>query len=198
MSGLISGLAKQAAKSGAEAAGNYASKKSKELRRKAIKSAARRVLFERQPSDEFSDRLQTLQKNYRDLEHSIAKMNKKIDKLEKKRALTLPINLSRRKELKEDIQDILWCEYAVYDYLSLLFDLVDSPRKMSREELRFYNTCGSYIDKISEGSGVGGFISKVVFLRNASSYVYYRHGSEINRCKRCDMTGILAELNNRY
>lgn len=172
--------------------------KATKVGKKTAKTVARKVLLEQDlDASDIDRRLCRLRARSYNLERGLGMLDQRIDKLEGKLSRTFALNLERKAELREKIREMLHMQYAVYEYLGLLLDLSERPRRLSREELRFCHTCGKYLDELMDDSKVASLAAEVVYSRNASGYVTRMDGIKIQRLKRCDMGDVISRL-KRY
>lgn len=188
MSGKLKSMAGKAAR-------DYVDRKVDEAKAKAAKSAAQRVFLEKKPhTTDIEDRIDSLRDRYTKLEGLFCQLDTRIRQLEEVRRSTSFFRFGAKSEIDDDIRSTLWLEYIIYDYLTLLLSLAKKPRKMNREERRFYNTCGKYLDELMRGSTLKALVARSIFTNNSLDYVSKKHSRSIARRERCDMRKVLAEL----
>lgn len=190
MGNALTNLASKTVKAGADAAAKKAGKAVsdgvKTAKKKAAITVTQRVLFEQKHDENYySTRIMELVNRSDELRSLISKLNKEIDRLEDRLANTFVLSFSKKSEIREDIKIILWKEYAIYEYLQLLSDVVDRPRQLGREERRFLSTFGNYLDEMLNDSKLKQILAARTFNDNSWKYVARKHGGEIEHCVRC-------------
>lgn len=126
-----------------------------------------------------------LQKEIDRLEQAVQEQNDEIAALMVEyRALKI-YQFSRRKELREGIQDELVFQYATADYLNLLLDYVNADVEMTKDDIRFYETYGKMIAEKPID------YKEKQFIRD---YVRARHSLEIDRLEQCETQPVISRI----
>lgn len=133
----------------------------------------------RQPEiNKLQKQVTCLQADIADLKQVAAEQNDEIKQLLLNYRALGVFAFSQKRELKEEIRDELVCQYASYDYLTLLLDVVNTGRKLEPEEVKFYKQYGKMLeDNIIDQRE----------LEQLRPMIMQRHGREIDSMKECDL-----------
>ena len=145
------------------------------------------VLIRQPEINKLQKQVELLQADISERENVVADQNNELAQmLLNYRALKV-YQFSKRKKMKESIQDQLICQYAAADYLSLLVDCVSCGKQMSTGEIQFYKAYGKMIedDHIDDRE-----------METLRPLIYATHGDEINRLKEPDLNAALERIKN--
>lgn len=87
------------------------------------------------------------------------------------------LQLKKRAECEGKLKDNLILQYGMKDYLTLLFDIVKNGRKLSKEEIVFFESFENVIE--------GKEISEKTFMK-IKEFVITRHKNEIAALEHCN------------
>jgi hypothetical protein len=95
------------------------------------------------------------------------------------------LNFRKKTASKEKLEENLIWQYAIKDYLKLLFKRGKHEQELEKAEIKFFNAFEQVIDgkKISTSDKV-----------KIREYVLHRHSGEIKALKECDCSAVFQEL----
>lgn len=137
----------------------------------------------RQPEvNKLQKQVKVLQSDIFALKNVVEEQNGEIAQLMLQYKALSVFQISKRREMRQSIQDQLVCQYAARDYLTLMFECATSDRKMTKDEIVFFKTYGRIIaDNVIDDSEV----------EQLCPLVYAVHGSEIDALQECDAMPVL-------
>lgn len=140
----------------------------------------------RQPEiNKLQKQVACLQADVDELKRVAAEQNSEIKRLLLNYRALGVFAFAQKRELKNEIQDELVCQYASYDYLTLLLDAVSTGRKLEPEEVRFYKQYGKMLeDNIVDQRE----------LEQLRPVIMERHAHEITSMKECDLQPIFDKI----
>lgn len=95
------------------------------------------------------------------------------------------LSFKQKRELKDKIKNELICQYASYDYLVLLLDVVSTGKQMTPDEIKFYKQYGKMLeDNIIDQR-------ELEILRPV---IMEKHAREINAMKECDLQSVFDRI----
>lgn len=140
----------------------------------------------RQPEiNKLQKQVKILQADVSELENVVEEQNSEIAQLLIRYKSLKIYQFSQRRQVKDNIQEQLICQYAAADYLNLLLDCASSGKKMSADEIRYYKMYG----KMLEDNQIDD--NELEVLR---PIILEKHGSEIDRMQECDLRAVFERI----
>lgn len=143
------------------------------------------LLFRQPEINRLHDQIKKLQANVDQLQGIVEEQNNEIELLITRYNSLGFFQFTERKELKERLEEELFGQYAVADYVNLLITCVNGDYEMDADDIKFYKGFGKIL-----GNKVISYQEKQ-FVR---SYVMKRHGREISALQECKPDAILQQL----
>lgn len=137
----------------------------------------------RQPEvNKLQKQVKILQSDISALKNVVEEQNAEITELMMRYKALSIFQISKKREMKQELKEQLVCQYAARDYLTLMFECATADRKMTKDEIVFFKTYG----KIIADNVIDDF--EVEQLR---PLVYAVHGPEIDSLQECDALPVL-------